>query len=371
MIDSLTIIRTVDRLGIKRERRTDKKWMSILCPAHSDDNFGNAGINLRDSSKLIGLTNCFACGFKTNLIGLVKYVKQCGSVEARKFIGVDDCNYLKNIQQRKSDKIRELEVEVDEFRFNLKVKQLNHGEHIYTIQRGYEKLFVNKFALSHCLSGYYKDYMILPINIKEIKLFEARKLREYETLKEHYGLDRDVSPNRLKLRFKQECKSRELKYRNGIVYEDGVEIKNDVLLYLLKPKVLYPKGASIISHTIFNEENLDTTKDLYVVEGTGSIPKIWSNISRNVTSLFGAEISDKQLQILNKFKKIIIIPDNDEAGDSMVWKLGTSLENVWLLPVEAEDTDGEYLQQIRNTTLIEAVRYNVKKSGFMDIIRIR
>ena len=54
----------------------------------------------------------------------------------------------------------------------------------YTRERGFTREWCEKFGVVHCLSGFYLDYMIIPIEDKEkgVQLFEARRLMEYEYL---------------------------------------------------------------------------------------------------------------------------------------------------------------------------------------------
>ena len=87
----------------------------------------------------------------------------------------------------------------------------------------------------------------------------------------------------------------------------------------LKPKVLYPKGSRM--EFIFNYDNLDRNKPLYVVEGLMDVPPIWANISKNVTCTFGSNIRLKQLLQLGSFKELVLIPDMDIPGLKMVQKI--------------------------------------------------
>ncbi len=82
-------------------------------------------------------------------------------------------------------------------------------------------------------------------------------------------------------------------------------------------KVLYPKGTKV-STTLFNLDNLDRKAPLVLVEGIMDLPKIWSDITTNVTTTFGSNISQKQGDLLNEFEEVVIFPDGDAGGKSFV-----------------------------------------------------
>jgi DNA primase len=116
--------------------------------------------------------------------------------------------------------------------------------------------------------------------------------------------------------------------------------------------------GSSIDQIIFNVDNLDYEEDLYACEGIGSIPKIYNNISENVTCTFGSNVSDYQINLLSRFKKrIILIPDNDQAGNKMIIRMFRELKNLHLIITAFEDTDDEYIDDILNTDIISAKNY--------------
>ncbi len=102
------------------------------------------------------------------------------------------------------------------------------------------------------------------------------------------------------------------------IVEDGkiVNMECRDFTFNQKPKVIYPKGSKAV--TLFNYDNLDKNKPLIVVEGVKSALRIWSYISKNVTATLGCSISKGQREKIKEFNNIILFPDNDEAGLSMI-----------------------------------------------------
>ena len=79
------------------------------------------------------------------------------------------------------------------------------------------------------------------------------------------------------------------------------------------PKVLYPKNCTV--NTLYDIDNLNKDKPLYVCEGLMDLAVLRScDFFENSTSVFGANITKRQLYLLKNFNKVIYINDLDEAG---------------------------------------------------------
>ena len=97
------------------------------------------------------------------------------------------------------------------------------------------------------------------------------------------------------------------------------------------PKVLYPKNTTV--NTLYDIDNLDRNSTLYGVEGLMDLFVLRSNKEfSNSTSIFGANITDRQLSLLKEFKEFVYIYDLDDAGRSTVLKMKEKgMENVFTL----------------------------------------
>ena len=128
------------------------------------------------------------------------------------------------------------------------------------------------------------------------------------------------------------------RFRNRLlipVYEDKklISIEGRRILNNDETKVLYPRNSSV--NTLFDIDNLDETSTLYAVEGLMDLAVLrTSNTFRNSTSIFGANITKRQLDLLKQFPKIVYIPDSDAAGEKTVEKLKSArLGNVYILRI--------------------------------------
>jgi len=110
-----------------------------------------------------------------------------------------------------------------------------------------------------------------------------------------------------------------------------------------QPKVLYPKNME--KDFIFNQENLDFSKELYVKEGISGIAKIWNHISKNVTATLSSNVTTEQFKILSKFKRIILVPDLDEAGKKMILNFIKNIEEEKLyFVISVDDSEEDFLK---------------------------
>ena len=115
------------------------------------------------------------------------------------------------------------------------------------------------------------------------------------------------------------------KFKNRLlipVYEEGrlISIEGRRILDNDEVKVLYPRNSSV--NTLFDIDNLDTSSTIYAVEGLMDLAVLrTSDTFKNSTSIFGANITKRQLELLKRFPKIVYIPDSDAAGEKTVEKL--------------------------------------------------
>lgn len=78
-------------------------------------------------------------------------------------------------------------------------------------------------------------------------------------------------------------------------------------------KVLYPKNSSV--NILYDQVNLNKSKKLYVMEGLMDCLAFRSltNI-KNSTSIFGAQITAHQKELLNEFPEVCYVYNNDTSG---------------------------------------------------------
>lgn len=340
-MSQLEIIGLLNTLGIKHENHPNSKgWLNIICPDHMDHEFGNASINI-----ISGKYHCFKCGSKGHIDQLWK--KRFNIIPDNKF------------EQVISEPVKEVKVNrhITDNKYNFIHTELKPDKYNYTLQRGFTKEFIDYFGIRHALSDIYSDYLIIPIIDKEKNIveIEARKLKEYETLKSYFDLD--LHFDRLKRQFKKHIKDNNIHMTKYKLSFNNEIIEDDNLFYLLDKKVKYCTGSRI-NETLFNIDYLDRNEPLYLVEGLGSIPKIWSYVSKNCTCTFGSNVSDYQIEYLKQFKTVYLIPDFDLAGYKMAKKLYYSLDNLYIIDIkDFDDTDENYVNLLLTKPLTDTLEY--------------
>jgi hypothetical protein len=370
------IISTLDRLGVKREgdQPNHKGWLSILCPNHQDENFGSCSINLTS-----GFIKCFVCGYgskgdsRKSIVNLVMDRMGFDFNQAKQFIEEGLYSSLNQTivpKEKPKRKIKPI--------YSFTSIDLNADKWYYTKLRGITQEFVDTFNIKRVVSGWFNDYFIIPIidSKKNINEYEGRKLAEYEKLCEFYVLNLyEQSFDKLKKNFNKLCESHDIKLNKKTyqVFIEGKLASPDIfglnmINYLLKPKTLYIANSRC-QETLWNIDNLNFDEALFAVEGLGSVCKIWSNISKNVTSIFGVSITEAQIEYLKKFKKVVYIPDFDKAGFDSVDFLRRYLDNLFICDIHSDDTNEQYVKDIINCEQLTPHDYNYKYAVEFRFVR--
>jgi DNA primase len=205
-------------------------------------------------------------------------------------------------------------------------------------------------------------------NLLDIKDSKDEKLLEYVNKRNlsNYFIDY------FDIKYCTYCKVNNIEFRNRLmipIYNDGrlTGYEGRDFTKLQKPKVLYSKGTDV--STLFNFDNLNRDETLILVEGVMDLPLIFTEITENVTCLFGAVITNKQKKLLNEFKKdIVYFQDNDEAGDNSVKELDSFLEKEFYIAKsekKGQDPGDLKLEELRSclNNKIKSIDYFLDKSN--------
>lgn len=102
----------------------------------------------------------------------------------------------------------------------------------------------------------------------------------------------------------------------------------------IKPKVLYSGPSDYLYRYSF----LDKTKPVYLVEGLIDAARLYPYLS-NVTYSFGVSMTSLKVHLLKTFPEVIVIPDNDAPGYSLIDTLITEKINTSVLPIPLDYED--------------------------------
>jgi len=152
---------------------------------------------------------------------------------------------------------------------------------------------------------------------------------------------------------------------------DSTVISYEIRAYKkAKKKLLYPKQSKN-KDILFNINNLDFDKPIYLTEGILDLCNLFTLGYRNISCFFNNDISDLQLKYLKRFKEINILMDNDDGGETLISKLDELLDDreFYIIKPEKEGDDPADLtlfetdKIIKNKTL--SLDYFLKKYGLI------
>lgn len=264
--------------------------VKVHCPFHKD-NTPSLFINVKH-----GIFKCFSCGRKGSIESLFN---EMTGENIYKVLGYS--NYTDNKDQfvRYANRLSKKPVVVSE------PEDLNKKKSIYVVYN--PKDFVP--AYSNTISARYL-----------MRRGITREVAEANGLL--YCEDTKINTTSFKKRLCIPV------YENGLLSSiEGRKIFSDDP----GPKVLYPKNTSV--NLLYDIDNLDKDKDLYVCEGLIDLLLLRTcSFFKNSSSIFGACLTKRQIQQLSEFKNVIYIPDNDTAGEGTVNSLKQSeLDNISIL----------------------------------------
>lgn len=106
-----------------------------------------------------------------------------------------------------------------------------------------------------------------------------------------------------------------------------------------KKKYIYPHNSKH-KDVLFNYDNLIHSETLYIAEGIFDLIFFFELGYRNITTCFNNELSKKQLTMVKKFVKLVLLKDNDTGGDKLMHQLLCEYDRDFLIfssNIEGED----------------------------------
>lgn len=272
----------ISELGIHSPtslNRGTNNWM-CQCPFH-EDNHPSMGIDLNR-----GIYHCFSCGRKGKMESLYK-----------EFTGID--LFPKN---NKADAFTKFSRPTFEYQYHIPKRKV-----IY--------LNYDRTALIPALDN---EECINYLNKRGISLELADKAGFM------YAKDTRINTTRF---IERMCIP--IYEKGNLVSIEGRQINPENQ----GPKVLYPKNTSV--DLLYDVDNIDFDSDVFAVEGLMDLFVLRScDYFANSTSIFGANVSKRQFEQIEKCKRFIYIYDLDDAGKKTVEQLKSSgLDNVYILRI--------------------------------------
>ncbi len=169
-------------------------------------------------------------------------------------------------------------------------------------------------------------------------------------------------------------------FQNRIIFPihdlEGKVIGFTARCYLndIKPKYLNTKETYIFKkgNILYNyhraKDSIRLKKEVILVEGNMDAIRMYANGIKNVIALMGTGITKEQVKSLKKLRaKIILMLDNDDAGETATYRIGNILEeeglDIHIVRLNGAKDPDEYILKFK----IDAIEENIKSAiSFMD-----
>lgn len=327
-----------------------------VCPFHEDH---SPSMSVSAEKQIY---KCFSCGAAGNVFTFVKDYENVSFLEAVKIVA-DKCGLVFQGSVNSTPKIQHNKKEYEIMDLALKYYQnnLNTPSGIeakdYLKKRGLDEKVIKTFDLGLALNS--KDNSLN-------KLFASKNI-EVDTLYNLGLINRngsyinDVFQDRVMFPIHD--------IDGNVVGFTGRIYKNsDQAKYInSKESVIFKKGNILFNYHRAKQE-IKRKKEIIIVEGNMDAIRLHSNGIQNVVALMGTSLTNEQVSIIKSLRaKVILMLDNDEAGESATVNNGNILEKSGIKPLivrlSGEKDPDEYI--IKNG--VQAIINNINNPvNFLD-----
>lgn len=285
-------IQIISLLGLKSPHRLnydEENWM-CRCPYHKDKT-PSFGINLDK-----GIYHCFSCGRSGTVERLYKDLTGSSIYDV---LGIKNDSFSK---------------------FSIKNNYYTWEDELEKEEISKKKIFVNYNP---------QDFIDFQESKECLEYIDKRGIPYDECIKAGFKYTKETKINTTLFKERLCIPIMEEGVLTSI---EGRRINKDTQ----SPKVLYPKNTSV--NLLYDIDNLNFHEDVFACEGLMDLFVLRScNEFENSTSIFGANITKRQLEQISKLKRFIYIPDNDKAGDETINQLRNSnLDNIYILKLPSD-----------------------------------
>lgn len=292
------------RLGIKFERRKSKRGNELYFPCPTDNHVSDPSklrCSMADSGQYKGHFYCWACGFRGNLIHMIRFIHSCGFVDAINFLESKYGPATVEGTAALSAKLR------------LRKPLLERKEKIiFDLPDDYKPILESNHRMASDALAWLRS---------------ERNISDEAIARFEIGV----------------CNHPKIGFAVVMpVYFCG-EIRSVFYAQPFKGGLKrYPTGSPQ-GEILFNYDNCLHSKSYIMVESILDVVKIWSITGIDTMACFTNMISANQLRLLSKFEKHGVMPDLDgyrgwDLVDRMVPTTGKSLE-IYLVPVGKDPGD--------------------------------
>ena len=325
-----------------------------VCPFHEDH---SPSMSVSEEKQIY---KCFSCGAAGNVFTFVSEYENVKFLEAVKIVA-DKCG-IPFHGVIKKEKLKEHVQEYEIMNLALKFYQNNLNSKEGVLAKEYLKArflgenVIKDFDLGLALGGNYSLNQLLLNKKYPTSVIERLGLINYNN-----DYINDVFQRRIMFPI-HDLEGNVVGF-TGRIYEDTNQAK-----YInSKESDIFKKGQILFNYHRAKQE-IKRKKEVILVEGNMDAIRMYASGIKNVVALMGTSLTNDQVQIIKNLRaKIILMFDNDNAGDIATYQNGTILEEAGLVPyivrLSGEKDPDEYI--IKNG--VQAIEENIRSPiSFLD-----
>ena len=325
-----------------------------VCPFHEDH---SPSMSVSEEKQIY---KCFSCGAAGNVFTFVSEYENVKFLEAVKIVA-DKCGIpINGVITRSKSKNNILEYDIMALALKFYQNNLNSKEGIeakkYLHERSLDDEVIKEFSLGLALG---QDYSLNKLLLT--KNYQAAYLIKLGLANEHNGYLNDTFKNRIMFPI-HNLEGQVIGF-TGRIYHDSDQAK-----YLnSKESIIFKKGQILFNYHRAIKE-IKRKKEVIIVEGNMDAIRMYASGIKNVVALMGTSLTKEQVSIIKNMRsKIILMFDNDDAGEIATYQNGTILEEAGLTPLcvrlsGPKDPD-EYILKKG----VQALEENIKKhTSFLE-----
>lgn len=325
-----------------------------VCPFHEDH---SPSMSVSEEKQIY---KCFSCGAAGNVFTFVSEYENVKFLEAVKIVA-DKCGIpFHGTITKERPKVNKEEYEIMSLALKFYQNNLQSTEgkaaKEYLKKRALDETVIKEFDLGLALGG----------NVSLNKLLLSKKYSTDTLIKlglvnEHDGYINDIFKYRIM--FPIHDLDGNVVGFTGRIYEN-----NDQAKYInSKESVIFKKGQILFNYHRAKSE-IKKKKEVILVEGNMDAIRMYSSGIKNVLALMGTSLTKEQVSIIKSLRaNIILMFDNDNAGEIATYQNGTILEEAGLNPqivrISGPKDPDEYIIKNGAHALMENIRSPI---SFLD-----
>lgn len=325
-----------------------------VCPFHEDH---SPSMSVSEEKQIY---KCFSCGAAGNVFTFVSEYENVKFLEAVKIVA-DKCGIpFHGTIKKEKPKNNEQEYEIMNLALKFYQNNLNSKEGMkakkYLRVRNLDEDVIKEFDLGLALGGNYSLNKLLTNKKYSLDVIERLGL-----VNQNNGYVNDVFQRRIMFPI-HDLEGNVVGF-TGRIYEDTNQAK-----YInSKESNIFKKGQILFNYHRAKQE-IKRKKEVILVEGNMDAIRMFASGIKNVVALMGTSLTEEQVAIIKSLRaKIILMFDNDSAGEIATYQNGTILEEANLIPyivrLSGEKDPDEYI--VKNG--VKALEENIKNPiSFLD-----